>query len=1258
MAFQIPLHFEDLTRTTAGTWQVTPSTQREASSDHLLDLLNDDIEPILRSTSPPTPQFNALYTLITRYQNISEAQRRSLVDILVNLARTANSNNPVHLKVVLFHVSGLAVSASNATPPCKFWDKTGQESLLEAAHVLITSAPAPSSFAPADLDQLASQLVRTTLHVLEQPSIVKNKHIRPLLSRCLSSALRLDERQSLPATTALVHTVCRHEHFPGPLADVLHRLLIDNPQLDPFVSEFVREIARIPADRLVQDVAAAKSVANFLSEFSDRYPQVFAANLALLLSLLDVNAYTVRNGIVHVITGLIRHDPNPDDPLLDVLLQRALRDAHAFTRSKALQSWIVLSDAGVVPSRLFPILADMAASRLDDRTAAVRKYAAQLLVTLMKNNPFGPALKLSHFLEKLQEIRADFPDDDEEPVTDLADESVNEDVTNREEQNTGNEQNENTSDNENATSNSGQDESTADQPTSEADSESGDHSESKNDNVDQSPHQAEEAPSPENVLSEEVEEKSAPTEEERAAFIKKRFYKTAVNFIRFLETGLDTMYNMLRSKSITDVAEAVSLLVTVVQFQLEAASGRAVRKMLPLILARETNIRDKAIDAYVRLLAPGGVESVDQKEPAMGVVKGLTALAVGSTMGELACLEELVNALSASRKNCLAITPAVTVVLWDMFSGRVMGTSNEQRRAAGMLVAMVAAKHPDSVAQRVDILSRVGLKDPAYARWSCVALCALPVGSDEDGQVCNHLVDLCKTSNDLSTVEQAINAIFALSHEPENHTEGIIRTLAQDIHSEPEKVGARKLSRFFIVVGHIAVKQLVRVERLVSILRKRVTVTQLDENQEQEEQAIAEADQALEKAQCELLESGSLLHRYGHVARRVAADKNAQAEIRSCAVLCLAKLMCVQKDFCADNLRLLFSILATATEPAIRANAVISLGDLTVRFPNMVEPWSSHIYNSLRDDDVKVRKNTLLVLTHLILNDMIKVKGQIVEMAICVLDKDDRIVDLARLFFHELSRKSANAIYNILPDTISCMSKMDNLSSTGFKTVIGFLMSLMDKEKHADGMVEKLCHRYRSSVSDRENRDLAYCISQLNISSKGLQKLNESFKSYSTAIIDDEVHEMMMQAVAKRNKSAAAGNNALVVQELTSKIESVRRAAGKGEEKTNSSMSACNSLGQNRTSRPISTRRTSSSHTPNDDDDDDDTQESNKTDQQSETQAIGQKKQPRIRGRAKAPTTEAQKSKPKRATRTSRKKIVQSDSESDDEDVDYCDESD
>ena len=68
--------------------------------------------------------------------------------------------------------------------------------------------------------------------------------------------------------------------------------------------------------------------------------------------------------------------------------------------------------------------------------------------------------------------------------------------------------------------------------------------------------------------------------------------------------------------------------------------------------------------------------------------------------------------------------------------------------------------------------------------------------------------------------------------------------------------------------------------------------------------------------------------------------------------------------------------------------------------------------HSLRDSSVDVRKTAITILTHLILNDMIKVKGQISEMAICLEDKEEKIAGAAKLLFSELAQKvSINDFY-------------------------------------------------------------------------------------------------------------------------------------------------------------------------------------------------------------------------------------------------------
>lgn len=58
----------------------------------------------------------------------------------------------------------------------------------------------------------------------------------------------------------------------------------------------------------------------------------------------------------------------------------------------------------------------------------------------------------------------------------------------------------------------------------------------------------------------------------------------------------------------------------------------------------------------------------------------------------------------------------------------------------------------------------------------------------------------------------------------------------------------------------------------------------------------------------------------------------------------------------------------------------------------LLSPWTFHLLfltgcstrQVLSDPDTTVRKNAVMVITHLILNDMMKIKGHVASMAVCL----------------------------------------------------------------------------------------------------------------------------------------------------------------------------------------------------------------------------------------------------------------------------------
>lgn len=93
--------------------------------------------------------------------------------------------------------------------------------------------------------------------------------------------------------------------------------------------------------------------------------------------------------------------------------------------------------------------------------------------------------------------------------------------------------------------------------------------------------------------------------------------------------------------------------------------------------------------------------------------------------------------------------------------------------------------------------------------------------------------------------------------------------------------------------------------------------------------------------------------------------------------------MCVSEKVCAKNIDLIFQLLKSHIDFNVKANIIVSIGDLFNKYPNLLNEKTKDIFMLLRDPNIYVRKQALMVITHLILNNMLQLKGEIVD--ICML---------------------------------------------------------------------------------------------------------------------------------------------------------------------------------------------------------------------------------------------------------------------------------
>jgi len=811
------------------------------------------------------------------------------------------------------------------------------------------------------------------------------------------------------------------------------------------------------------------------------------------------------------------------DALLDILTERA-HDKSSFTRVAVLKAWAMITENQSLPlNRVLPMTA-LAIDRLRDKKVNVRKNSMQLLTLILENNPFSAVLDPEPYDSKIVQLEEyllqNIPSNLKEGSQDMEQEDDTEKLEIQR-----------------AALAAAMSQSLSTEPTSEA---------------------------------------------EKEFLVNTRAYQfttSTLAFIQLFKESNAAFESMLLSANDSDVMEALRFFVIARHFQLPCAVT-GMKRALSLMWSTEQKIKDEVKKAFVDVFIAQPGTNGEVLLPENDIARNLLMLAGEATISELASIEEAIQSVV---KNKL-IPAEVFLILWSIAAN----SSGEARSAAVLVVSMGAKADPDIVDShsRLRLVLEYSLGDYTEENrdWKTVRSAAMalqqvrnntpPAGSAKAivleliaERLCYVIVgDWCRDEVETDTTgwfcaaEEAINAIFVICSQPDIVCADIIKGMeAVTFASEINATGvcsSMRLSRFFFVLGHIALKLLVYTEILGSAVRaaaaakslsKQISADHLkaskaskkkdsnhveEDEEEEEEDAIeaelglaAEAEAETEKKVAEICEKEIVgrgpIGLFAPILVRVVdnQDNYSSPILMQTATLALCKFMCISRSFCEKHLPLLFTALAEAPalDTTLRANAAVALGDLAFRFPNEVEPYTPRMYALLRDVSPRVRRHTLMVLTHLILNDMIKVKGQVCEIALCLEDDEVRIRDMARLLFTELSKRSNNPVYNLLPDIISRMSKM-NAPKKVFRGIVSFLLKFIQKEHQNATLADKLCHRFPTCTSISQKADIAFCISQLKINAKIVKTLNDLFKLYKDALFDKGVYDCFASLVAKAKK--------------------------------------------------------------------------------------------------------------------------------------------
>lgn len=978
-----------------------------------------------------------------------------------------------------------------------------------------------------DRESIVTCLVKAAHKILENPeNVTKSLNTRKAAIEVLSTCAK-SQGYLQGLKTFIQQDLIYSEHLAEPVAELL-KLLHETE--DSGCAELVEDVLKSVGSQRFnsqESATSTKSAAIFFAKFTSICPKESLHSLSLFIDQLDSESYVVRMSMVEVIGVLIYYLMTQEDRSESVkaqtkslfsALEERFHDVNSFVRSKTLQVCCDLAKSSSIPITKRPRLLELAAERVMDKSSNVRRKAIQLLGDFLKTHPFGVdggELNLSFFKSRLADI--------ERLLNELA-----------------------------PSASAADDEDYADK------------------SMDFEGLQLE-------------EDKMKKTNDNSAKIgsllAQKQYYCDAIKFVTLINNVIPTICLLLSSTTKTEVFDVMEFLVDAHIYKLESSEA-GIKKMLHLIWERELSSEDGTkqsfkehlIESYRRIYLYAD-ESLPVKERHVIIARSLVSMVEGISIAELASLTELFS--SFVKKNL--ISEPVIQQIFNLF------TSNDfdkrSRRSALIIISILAKSKREIVEKRLESLLKLGLGslgqcDPLIAQYTLIALQSLNTRIPSDNvlftRIINFINSVCNSSRWHPVINQGITTIFLLADRPSLILAELLKEQSREVFQSSAQITSKnQLGKLLLMIGQVAACFADHLD----VIEKdgKESAQKLDKSDQNNNDDLAKVSASAEDDFTELIKTvrehevlfgpDSIFTTLSSLVVTVCSNNTvfSDAKIQRIATLAFAKLMTISSIFCERNLQLFLTILERSTDPVIRSNLIIGFGDLAQVFNRLVDQNIDYLFNRLRDDDLIVRRNTLMVLTHLSLCGMIKVKGQIGEIAKCLIDSDLRIRNLARIFFSEMAERDSgtiggSGIYNHLPDILSHLSGDRIISEEEFRLIMKFIFEFIKKEKQMENLIEKLCSRFRNSDELRHSRDLAYCLSLISFSGdRSLKKLVESFPLYQDKLVDEIVLGSFVEIV-QRSKKFCKSEMKPLIDEFEGKLIQAANRDGKMEQVTFASL--------------------------------------------------------------------------------------------------------
>jgi condensin complex subunit 1 len=1029
------------------------------------------------------------------------------------------------------------------------WDPSAQiQTALETMTKVMKLKLSRVFVTTSERDAFIGLFTRPTYLLLENEARVKSTAMRMHAFKVLCVAIK-HHGHAFSAQTSVIQNLTYFEHLAEPMAEFLNILAeqYDYPQL---AEEVIKELSN--KEFSANDTKGPKSVSTFVARLSELAPRVVQRQVTYLAKLLESENYTLRCSIIEVCGNLIAMLSNVEESerrdehkgqinaFFDVLEERFL-DINPYCRCRAIQVYVKLCDLETKYPKRREKAAELATQSLEDKSSNVRRNAIKLLGRLLSTHPFsvlhGGLLSHSEWSQRLETCEAELinlqpPASDPADNDATVDASLLDDATQMD-----NAAREPRSDEEReAALLKAQEGAATAQAISKLQLTRRYYIEALR--FIETLHEA--TPLAIQLLS--SKNKSEVIE-------AMDFFVTADAYnLETAKEGVRRMLRLIWTKGNSDEGKGVQthliecyrglFFAAPDNFTSNEAANYVARNMISLTFGATpaeltsleqllaTMMKEKAINDVVvqKLWQVYGVQkkeiSRSQRRGAI-IILGMLALADPEIIVKemQTCLR---IGLGSIGRNDLVLARFTCIALMRM-------TNNKPTKGTERMPSTRLPNDHAVLVRLADLLNLESVSKDWYgmAEQAIGAIYAL---SKHPDVLCSGVIR-SKTRAVFSPHPRAtdsaseqdkshidIDGDVEMSEVIDEHAEVKETESGEPVPTETKtNVGqsAIPLSQLLFAVGHIALKQIVHLELCEQDFKRRKAEKEKPRDTPASKPAASKKASKKEETPADELDlitgtteddftdavahvrerellfgKNSLLANFGPLVIEICGNNKAypNAELQAQAALCMAKLMCVSSEFCEANLSLLITILERSPSAITRSNLVVALGDMAVCFNHLIDENTDFLYRRLSDPSLQVKRTCLMTLTFLILAGQVKVKGQLGEMAKCIEDSDERIRDMSRMFFAELSGKD-NAIYNHFVDMFSLLTADHELEEENFRRIIKFLASFIEKDKHAKQLASKLAPRLQRAENERQWNDVAFALGLLPHKNEDIAKL-------------------------------------------------------------------------------------------------------------------------------------------------------------------------